>query len=164
MLWLSRTQSNTAEGNSQECLCAYRYSTLVSHGPLHQCASPSIATVSQLRTLTRHPIPTQEILCSWLHRGSAFRSWAEHIFLPSAECPKVSRSTPCSKVQNWLREYCSWALWLFKVEGVAHLPGIFSLRRLIQMPMPNVLLKPVSKHFLVLYQSFTVRYSDVPFS
>lgn len=55
------------------------------------------------------------------------------------------------------------AWWVFKVEGVAHLPGIFSLR-LIQVFMPNMLLRPISKHFLVLYQSFTVRYSDVPFS
>lgn len=85
----------------------YRYLKLVNHGLLHLYPSPNTTPVSQLRALTRDPISRQEISSSWLHHGLSFQSWAEHNLLPSPECPDVSLSSPCSKVQNQLPGQCS---------------------------------------------------------
>lgn len=88
----------------------YRYLKLVNHGLLHLYPSPNTTPVSQLRALTRDPILRQEISSSWLHHGLSFQSWAEHNLLPSPECPDVSHSSPCSKVQNQLPGQCSSVL------------------------------------------------------
>lgn len=74
MSGLNRTPRRRLKGrNSWKCLCAYMYLTLVSHGPppaqYHQYPSPTIATVSQRRALTRHPIPEQQfalLVTQWL--------------------------------------------------------------------------------------------------